>query len=129
MIDLIVDFSKGEDKQRFFRILKSLKETRYVIQLKQFRKNRSGNQNRYYWGVVLDILSKDTGFTKDEMHEVLKRKFNPVVKVLKATGESWVVAGSSAELDTADFETYLEQVRIFAITELDILIPLPNEIL
>jgi hypothetical protein len=126
MINLVVDFSQGDHKQKFFDILKSLKKVKYVVELKQYRENRSANQNRYYWGVVLEYLT-ETGFTKEEMHEVLKRKFNPVVKTLKGTGEEWVVGGSTTELDTSDMEDYLEAVRRFAVQELDILIPLPNE--
>jgi hypothetical protein len=128
MIDLLIDFSKVDDKQKLFEALKNLKKAKYVIQLKQYRENRSANQNRYYWGVVLEYLS-DTGFTKEEMHEVLKRKFNPITKTLEATGESWVVGGSTTELDTADMEEYLESVRRFAVQELNIKIPLPNEVL
>ena len=38
-------------------------------------KQRSNQQSRYYWGIVVQILSEHTGFTKDEVHELLKRKF------------------------------------------------------
>jgi hypothetical protein len=129
MIELIVDFSKEADKKRFFKVLQNLKAVRYVISLKQFRRSRSTPQLRYYWGVVVDIIARDNGNTPDEIHEVLKRKFNPQVKVFKATGESWVMGGSTSDFDTAEMEEYLEKIRIWALTELEILIPLPNEVI
>jgi hypothetical protein len=126
MLNLVFDFSKKDHKQQLFNVLKNLKDTKYVFEIKQYRENRSANQNRYYWGVVLEYLT-ETGFTKEEMHEVLKRQINPVVKTLN--GKDHLVGGSTAEMNTAEMEVYLEAVRRFAIQELNIEIPLPNEIL
>lgn len=38
---------------------------------------RSGQQNRWYWGVIVQLLADHTGYTADEIHEVLKAKFIP----------------------------------------------------
>lgn len=127
MINLVIDFSSDTEKVRLYKVLQKLKPTRYQLELKKFRENRSMPQNKYYWGVVISELSKHTGFTSDEMHELLKFKFLPNHKILP-NGEEVRLAGSTSKLTTDKMEEYLEQIRIFAISELDCYIPLPNEL-
>ena len=124
---LQIDFAKEKDKKKLYEVLKTRKPKVYNIEIKEYRKDRSGNQNKYYWGVVIKELCNHTGYNVDEMHEVLKAKFNPKELVFKQTGESVKIGGSTADMNTLEFETYLEQIRIFALTELDVLIPLPNQ--
>jgi hypothetical protein len=126
-MNLIIDFSKELDKKKLFDILKKLKPVKQCIEIKQYRKGRSNNQLRYYFGVVLKTISNETGNDVEALHEYFKKKFNPAEVKFKATGESLIVGGSTAEFDTADMEAYLEQIRIFALSELHILISLPNE--
>lgn len=121
-----IDFGKESDKKRFYGVLKNLKAVPYLIELKQYRDNRSNKQNAYYWGVVIEILSAHTGFSKDEMHEVLRNKFLRKYKVLP-TGEEIKITKSTAELNTVEFENYLESIRKFSDIELGVTIPLPNE--
>lgn len=127
MINLVLDFSKEAEKKKLFHVLKGLKPVKHCIEIKQWRKDRSNNQNRYYWGVVLATISRETGNGVEELHEYFKKKFNPAEVRFKATGESETVGGSTTDFDTIDMEQYLEQIRIFALSELTILIPLPNE--
>lgn len=124
---LQIDFAKEKDKKKLYEVLKTRKPKVYNIEIKEYRKDRSGNQNKYYWGVVIRELCNHTGYNSDEMHEVLKAKFNPKELVFKQTGEAVKIGGSTADMNTLEFETYLEQIRIFSLTELDILIPLPNQ--
>jgi ribosomal protein L39E len=125
---LIIDMNSKSDKDRLYKELKRCKLVPYRVELKEDRDNRSNNQNKYYWGVVIKTLSDETGFTPDEMHEVLKRKFLKYCKALP-NGEQVEVTESTTDLDTKEFEEYMEQIRRFAIQELDILILLPNEII
>jgi ATP-dependent phosphoenolpyruvate carboxykinase len=124
---LIVDFSKKPDKERLYNVLKGLKAMPYRVELKENRGKRSLNENAYYWGVVVKILSDYTGDTPDDMHEVLKAKF--LKTVVNFGGEELVMSKHTWNLTTKEFEEYLEQIRIFAQTELDVKIPLPNEYL
>lgn len=90
-------------------------------------KNRSGNQNKYYWGVVLTMIAAETGHTTEEIHEYLKDMLLPKVYV-SINGKERQLAKSTTSLDTFFFEQYLDQVRSFAATELNMTIPMPNEI-
>lgn len=96
------------------------REVRVLIEPKE--RKRSLNQNDYYWGVVIAILSDFTGYSADEMHEALKSKFLGFYD--KKTGLR--IVSSSAKLSTADFEKYLTQIRTWA-SENGVFIPLPNE--
>jgi hypothetical protein len=87
---------------------------------------RSNSQNKYYWGVVLPTIGNHIGYTSDEMHEALKWKF--LRKPDSQTWEGVATVRSSKELDTLEFEEYLENVRRFAATDLGVTVPLPNEV-
>jgi len=92
-------------------------------------KIRSTEENNYYWGVVIEILSSEIGYPKDEMHEILKALFLQETKYLK-THDGVVeakISKSTSELTIAEFEDYLTKIREWAIMEFGILIPLPNE--
>lgn len=83
-------------------------------------KGRSLNQNSYYFGCVVELISETTGMTPSEVHDALKLKFLRVVKGKMET------LRSTTELNTQEFEFYLDQVRLFATTELNCVIPLPQ---
>lgn len=96
-------------------------------------KVRSDPQNRYYWGVVVQILSEDLGYTRQEIHEILKREHLKQVLTIKnkRTGEMGFIENtrSTTELDTKEFEEFLSTVRIWASEKLGIWVPEPNEVL
>lgn len=83
-------------------------------------KPRSLNENDYYWGVVVQLISDATGFTSQEVHEALKWKF---LRIVKGKLES---VRSTSGLSTVEFERFLSEVRMFAAEELDCFIPEPN---
>lgn len=95
-------------------------------------KNRSTQENRYYFGVVVKALSELTGFNPDEMHEILKHKFLKksvwITNIEKGTVEEVVITQSTTELTTVEFENYLAKIRQWAGEELNCPIPLPNEV-
>jgi len=73
---------------------------------------RSNKQNNYYWKCIVLPLCEHTGYHKFEMHEILTNRF---------------IADRSKALNTKEFTNYCEEVRIWAMTELDVFLPLPNE--
>lgn len=95
-------------------------------------KGRSHPQNKYYWGCVVQTLSDELGYTKDEIHEILKDKFLGVRVPLKNPKGieifGWIKK-STTSLDTKDWEELMSQIRIWASATLGILILEPNEII
>ena len=113
---------KLRDPQAFIQKRKELEGEEVRLELEKWYKKRSGCQNRYYWGVVVDILSDHTGYTPDEIHRVLKEKFLEREAML---GEK--VAVSTTGLTTQEFEEYMRKIRMWASSDLQCIIPQPNE--
>jgi hypothetical protein len=115
-----------QDKDKYFGWVDKLKDGTHVfvtVEKITREKQRSLDQNAYYWGVVVKILAGETGYTKDEMHEALKVKFLTYENV---KGIPTVL--STANLNTKQFEVYLEMVRRWAAMDLGIVIPEPNQV-
>jgi len=62
-------------------------------------RSRSKNQNDYFHGVILPILSEFTGYEQKDMKGVVKFRFG-----IKST----------AELSTAEFEKFMSDIRRWA---------------
>ena len=99
----------------------SLHDGVYVWPLpSKHREKRSIQQNNYYWGVVCKIMSDETGYTPEEMHQILGEKF------LSYDKDEMTFVKSTTKLRTKDFEDYMEKCRRFASMELQCYVPLPN---
>ena len=96
-----------------------------VVKENSQRSPRSNNQNRYYWGVIIPILSKETGYTKDEVHELLKAMF--ISEMVSFGGKDIRLPRSTKDLTTVECEEYFNDIRVFASLELSCVIPLPHE--
>jgi len=128
MLDLIIDFDKEPEKHRLYTVLKNLKGKNRV-EIKKYRKPRSSQENKYYWSVIVGTLAAEFGYTTQEMHFELKRMFLSYQKPNIKTGELTTFIRSTTDLDTMEAEAYYEQIRIWALSEYTIYLPLPNEIL
>lgn len=95
------------------------------VTLSKPTQTRSGNQNRFYWGVVVDTIARETGHTVEEVHAVLKQLFLPrrFVTVGKREHE---LPKTTTELSTDEFTLFLEAVRAWASTDLGLTLPLAN---
>jgi hypothetical protein len=108
---------------KFQAYLERLEGKHIEITVRKQRSQRSLNQNSYYFGVVVKLLSTETGYEEEEIHDILKYQF---LKIGGSDGEFERVRSTSA-LSTSDFEEYLEKIRRWSAGVLGIVIPLPNE--
>jgi len=84
------------------------------------------NQNGYYWGVVIPIIRDHPqymGWTPDQIHNGLKNMFLRI----GGTDKMPQIRGSS-DLDTAEWEKYMSDIRMWASDQLEMFIPMPNEV-
>jgi len=116
----------AEDKQNFKIFLEKNAYKRTILKTKVWKKERSNNQNAYYWGVVIELICEHTGYFPFELHELMKFQFNRVVRK-DNFGNEKSFPGSTTDLDTMSFEVYLDKIRKWAAIEYGIYIPLPNE--
>jgi hypothetical protein len=109
--------------------LRGMKDGEVLITIERVKATRSSQANRWYWGVIVQMLSDHTGYTPDEMHSVLKAKFIPKrFAVANGNGEiqdELVIGGSTAILNTVEFSEYCEAIRMWAAESLSVVIPDP----
>lgn len=100
------------------------------ITIEKWRSTRSNQQNRWYWGVVLDALSEHTGYTPEECHDLCKRKFLPKTLALSdgngVVVEELVIGGSTTKLNTQQMAQYCDDIRDWAASEFGLLIADPD---
>ena len=75
-------------------------------------KSRTLFQNNYYWKVVVRVFGDELGYTREEMHEVLKKEFK---------------VESTTKLDRDEFRDYLDRIIRWASVNFQILIPDPDQ--
>ena len=92
-------------------------------------KNRSNPQNKYYWGVIVQTLSDELGYTRNEIHDLIKYRFLSTPDIVKGrTGQVMLQrTKSTTELDTKSFESLMSEIREWASIELGIYLQEPNE--
>jgi hypothetical protein len=127
MASLTIDFSSQQDKAKLFNVLKSL-SGRHSISIEKFRDGRSTNQNRYYWGIIVNGLASEFGYFRDEIHQLLRQKFLSYTRDNPRTGTTEHFVRSTTDLTTDEMEEYLESIRVWALSEFSVYLPLPNEI-
>ena len=113
------------DRDLFKQFIASQKDKDIELIIRSLNKQRSIQQNRYYWGVIIKILGEDFGYDDDEMHEALKWEF---LRIPGDNGKPDRVK-STRNLSTIEFENYCEKIRTWASIKFNIYIPQPNEIL
>lgn len=123
---------KLENQKRFTEYVPTLEGKEVSVTVSPYVKIRSDAENKYYHGVLVDMLADELGYSHDEMHEVLKYELLKTTicgmgKDGKVTERD--IVRSTASLSTAGFEKYCEDIRRWAAVELSIYLPLPNEVM
>lgn len=108
-----------------------MKDGPWTLLVERKHATRSLAQNAWYWSCIVGLLSEHTGFSPDEMHEVLKAKFLPkTLAVPDGRGEviaEFVIGGTTTTLNKIEFGEYCEQIRRWASADLSVVIPDPQE--
>jgi hypothetical protein len=86
-------------------------------------------QNNYYWKCIVQVLAEELGYFNDEMHDCLKVKFASEWSSIEVNNKTigLQTVNSTARMNTKAFEIYAETIRIWALSELNIRLMLPNE--
>ena len=77
------------------------------LEIKPAQKVRSPQQNAYY-RVIIRILSKELGYTEQEMHETIKEKYD---------------IESTKQLSVEEFTELIEQINRWAVIDMGIVLP------
>lgn len=97
-------------------------EGKYILEINKSKNIRSLNQNKFYWSVVLTVLSDYFGYTPEEVHQICASMF------LRYENNGKEFTKSTTKLSTIEFENYIESIRIWAHTDHGVHVPIPNEV-
>lgn len=104
-----------------------------VIKIEKFKKKRSTQQNRFYYGVIIPIVQnclKEAGhiMTSESTHDLIKLKFlKETLFVNETTGEVIERIKSTTELSTSQFMDLLAEINNFTFEYFGIILPSPND--
>ena len=90
------------------------------------RGKRSIDQNAYYW-LILTCIMQESGQDKDSLHYYFRSQYLGMYERI-CFGSVITEPKSTTELDSKQFTQYIEEIRIFAATELGITIPNPEDL-
>ena len=85
---------------------------------------RSGQQNRAYFGLVVEALSEHTGYDKEDMHKLLSAMFLGTID-LEMGGKTYTIPRSTKNLTTVEFNKYVEDIQRWAAEFCGIVLPDP----
>ena len=104
-----------------------------VIKIEKFKKKRSTQQNRFYYGIVIPIVQnclKESGhiMTNESTHDLIKLKFlKETLFVNETTGEVIERIKSTTELSTSQFMDLLAEINNFTFEYFGVNLPSPND--
>jgi hypothetical protein len=121
------------EAKRIGAAIRKLDGKRIVVSIEEVKKTRSNQQNRYYWGCMVKLITdafRDAGnmVNAEDVHDFLKAEVGKLSQVLVTVdGEVFRGPGSTAKLTTTEFSNYIEAVKAWATDRLDLKIPSPDE--
>lgn len=93
------------------------------VVIRKPRSQRSSDANRYYFGVVVNLLAETFGYEKQEMHEVLAMHF---LRMADCPVTGAPRRKRTPQCDTKEFSEYVDAcIRLGA--EHGVSIPMPND--
>lgn len=124
---------KLEDPLAFGNWLKGLIGKKVFITVKKATRPRTtgkedelGNQNGYYWSVVLPICASELGYTVKEMHEVFINEYSPYI-IREFKGKKINIRVRTSDMNTVQFAEFLNTI-IIEMAQMNIQIPEPQKI-
>jgi hypothetical protein len=120
------------NRKRFDKEIQVFAGKEVEIKISKRQIKRSQQQNRYYWGAVVPIVTTgliDAGYrvNQEDAHIYMKSRFLIETIVSDKTGEILPTVGSTTKLTTVQFMEYIAEVQQWAAEFLNVVIPDPNE--
>lgn len=85
-----------------------------------------GNQNGWYWSVILPMSGKELGYDPKEMHETFSQLYAPKVK--KEVGNLTVMVPiRTSNMNTEQFAEYCDTI-VRTMAEMGVVIPDPEKV-
>lgn len=95
------------------------------VVIRPHRAQRSLDQNAYWWAVPVELIAAHCGYEPEQMHYVLLGEWRGYIEGPR--GQAVPRCASSSKLTTAEFTELIEWVQRWAVQELSVQVPAPNE--
>ena len=102
-------------------LISTLKNGEYSLLIKKKTKQRTISQNKLLW-LWLNCIAQELGYTAQDMHDYFCTKY-----LSKEVYGAIIVVGTK-DLTTLQFKQFLDNIKIFAATELGITLPDPEDL-
>ena len=109
------------NERRFNDNLNIFEGEEIEIRIKVRTNNRTTEQNSLYWKWI-NIMSEETGFTKEEMHELIKYKFLKRTSI-NNNGVEEVKLKSTTTLTVKEFTKLMDDILYWSNNTLNINLP------
>lgn len=117
--------SEGEVQESqfkpFLNQVSQLLAGEYAFYVCDSKRNRTPNQFNYLFGVVLKMISADSGMEPNDLYRIFEKKYAPI-KTVHFDGEDHIVQDLK-RCNSKEFGLVIEKIIRFADTELGIIIP------
>jgi hypothetical protein len=110
-----------DNQDSYDSYLLTLEEKRIEMVVKKEETSKTIQQTRYLFGVVYELISEHTGYSKEEVHELMKSIFLKSYKTVN--NKRYTVIRSIHDLNTVEMTEYIEQIKRWCATELQIFVP------
>ena len=102
-------------------LISTLKNGEYSLSIKKKTKQRTISQNKLLW-LWLNCIAQELGYTAQDMHDYFCTKY-----LSKEVYGAIIVVGTK-DLTTLQFKQFLDNIKVFAATELGITLPDPEDL-
>jgi hypothetical protein len=114
-----------DNQDQYEAHLHTLDEKRIELIVQKEQKERTNQQSKYLFGVVYQLISEETGYSKEEVHEMMKSIYLKDNKVVN--NKRYTVIRSTSSLTTVEMVEYIENIKRWSSSELGLNIPDSNE--
>ena len=112
------------DLGRLDALIGTLSNGEYVLTITKRRERRTLSQNALLW-MWLRCIAEDTGNTTDDLYDVFCSKF--LRKRVDVNGDVVECCKTSSQLNTAEMTAFLDNIQVYAASELGITLPNPED--
>lgn len=131
MTERILDTDDPVSVARFINAVRRLRG-KWRVGFTGYRRRRSDRQNAFYWPCFVHEFGKymrDQGesFTDNDAHEFFKMKFLTREIIDETSGEVISFTRSTTDLDTSEFNEYLDKCAAWLWHSLNITVPDPAD--
>ena len=125
--EYFVNFDEAHACNVFIIALRRLRG-KYRIKITKYRLKRSDKQNKRYWAAIVAqfadwLREQGNEFTNLQAHELLKYRFLRKTFVDTKTGEALDYTRSTTELDTAEFNQFMDAAENWLAEFCGIIVP------